>query len=87
MSAAFLSVRMQPSSRAHADATPLLSSRIEEPVDGFYNTDSLPHNFEQKLENIFLASVNDPKGLNGRTPDLVIFERSGPLPPLMPSLG
>ena len=43
--------------------------------DGFFNNESIPQNFEQKLEKVFLKSRDDPKALNGRTPDLVIFER------------
>lgn len=42
---------------------------------GFFDNQSEPQPFEEKLANVFLPSWNDPKGLNGRVPDLIIFER------------
>ncbi|KAL7413590.1 hypothetical protein BDY24DRAFT_388999 [Mrakia frigida] len=47
---------------------------IESPVVGFFDNQSEPQPFEEKLANVFLPSWNDPKGLNGRVPDLIIFE-------------
>ncbi|KAL7410801.1 hypothetical protein BDY24DRAFT_168237 [Mrakia frigida] len=47
---------------------------VESPVDGFFYNQSLPQRFEDKLADVFLPSLVDPQGLNGRVPDLIIFE-------------
>lgn len=54
---------------------------------GFYDNESVPQPFEQKMSQVFVPALNDPAGLNGRVPDLVIFERSAILPfsPALPS--
>ncbi|CED83750.1 SGNH hydrolase-type esterase domain [Phaffia rhodozyma] len=47
---------------------------IEHEVDGFFTNESTPQVFEQKFNNVFLPTLYEEGGLNGRVPDMIIFE-------------
>lgn len=42
---------------------------------GFYDGINNPHDFESRLKHVWLGTVDHPLGLDGREPDLIIFER------------
>jgi len=45
------------------------------PQPFFFTGENRPQDFESKLEHIFLPTLDNPEGLDGRVPDLIIFER------------
>jgi hypothetical protein len=41
----------------------------------FYVGENRPQAFEAKLEHVWHNTLHHPEGLDGRIPDLIIFER------------